>query len=609
MPKSARLVEPEITLTDAERADLEAEALALELAEHRLAPRAFGLWLQRYLPHVFHKDHGAFHEAIHADLAAILNGDPITDPTSGEDTVWDSAVYAYPRGHGKTATLVFGLVLYALCEWRELEAFGGRPPFVVICQDSFTGARDQVLNVRDELETNEAIRRDYGDLVTGSGRWTQADFETNEGARVKGVGALGPVRGLMRRGRRPNLILIDDLENDQDVMNPELRNKLHRWLVGALIPTGIEGERITIAVGTILHDDAVLSRLLDGKRDDSEEWLKRRFAARMDERGHPDPEGTRILWPEYWTLQKLEKARRRIGPQAFAREFQNEPLADESSLFQLRWLRLAEQRGDGSPFWPVRDHTGEHVPPTRAGFEGDDQGRGACFDLVTSTWDVAELIERAPDPAAPQVVVTGWDLAIIDDAKAAAAKDSDYYAGVSVGLTLADRLEVRRITRRRGITPAEARHRIVTEYRAVLPDVVTVEAVQAQAYMVRDLRDENPDVPIRGHKTGKEKTDAFEGVPALAALLELGRMDLCAATDTERRARAVLSSELHRLGYGTHDDTVMGLWLAVLTVRRWQAYRDRARRRRIGPPPEAYFGTFPQRVERGGWAAALGERA
>lgn len=585
-----------VSLTPEERAALEDEAIHLELTERRLAPQAIGLWLQRYLPHVFHKAHGAFHEGIHRDLAAILNGEPI------EGRVWDSAVYAYPRGHGKTATLVFGLVLYCLCEWRNLPAFHGRAPFVVICQDSFTGARDQVLNVRDELEQNEAIRTDYGDLVSGSKRWTQADFETNDGARVKAVGALGPVRGLMRRGRRPNLILIDDLENDQDVMNKDLRRKLHNWLVRALIPTGIEGERIVLAVGTILHDDAVLARLLDGKRDDSEDWLKRRYAARyrVNDAGNrePDPDGPVILWPEYWTEAKLERARRRIGPTAFAQEFLNEPLADEVSLFQRRWLNLASERGNGRGFWPLVDRaTGQASPPGRQ-----------PFDLVTSSWDVADLLERAVDPTLPQVVVTAWDLAVIDDPKLAARRDTDYYAGVTVGLTLADRIEFRRLYRRRGMSPAEARARIVGEYRLIMPDVVIVEAVQAQSYMVRDLRDEHPDVPIRGHKTGKEKSDAFEGIPALSTLFELGRIDLCADTENERRARAVLVDELWRLGVGTHDDTVMALWLAVLTVRKWMVYRDRARRRRIGPPPEAYFNTFPQRVQRGGWAEALGER-
>jgi len=569
-----------VELSPEERAQLEEEAIALELAERDRAPLDFGIWLRRYLPDVFTANHGAFHRGIHRDLIALLNGLEI------EGHAWDAAAYAYPRGHGKTSTLVFGLILYVLCEWRRLPHFRGRAPFVVVCQDSFPGARDRVLDVRDELETNEAIRRDYGDLFTGSTRWTQADFETNEGARVKAVGAGGTVRGLLKRGRRPNLILVDDLENDQDVRNPELRENLHRWLLRALLPTGLAGEVLAIVVGTILHDDAVLARLLDTKREESADWLKRRYAARTDELGHPDQEGSRILWPEFWDAARLEKARRKIGPLAFAQEFLNQPVDDGHALFPSAWLKLAEARGDGRPFL--------YRPTARL-----------PWDLVTGTWDVAEILERSPNPAAFQVVVTAWDLSIVDDEKKAAIRDTDYTAGISVALTATDRLEFRRFYRRRGMSPAEIRARIVLEYDAIRPDVVIVEANQAQSYLIRDLRDENPDLPIRGHTTGKEKADPFEGVPGLASIFELGRIDLCAATAKERAARAVLVDELHRLGFAAHDDTVMALWLAVLTIRRWQAFRDRTRRRRIGEPPGAYYGTFPQRVRPGGWTEEL----
>lgn len=567
-------------MTTKQRAACVEEAAALGLRERRAAPGDLGLWLRRYLPEVFHKPHGDFHRGIHEDLEALLWGDEI------EGRTWDAAAFAYPRGHGKTVTVTLGLVLHVITEWKNIPHFRGRPPFIVIVQDGFEGARDRCVDVREELEGNERIREDYGDLQTGSKRWTQADFETNEGVRVKAVGSRGAVRGLLKKGRRPTLILIDDLENDQDVLSKEQRTKLHKWLTRALIPTGIAGELLTIMVGTILHEEAELTKLLDTRVEESQDWLKRRYAALYDvgEDGvHvPDLEGAHVLWPEYQDREKLATYRRKLGPLAFAQEFLNLPVDDSASLFDKRWLAHACQRGDGTPFiyQPV-----ERVP----------------FDLVISTWDPVEILERAPNPDALQCLVTAWDLAVIDNEKKAREKDGDYYAAISVGLTITDRLQVRRIYRRRGMSPAEARERIAGEFDLLEPDVSVVENNAAQSYLVRDLQDERPDLPIKPHTTDKKKHDVFEGVPMLATLLERGRMDLCAATPKERKMRAVLTGELRNLGWAAHDDTVMALWMAALTVRKWQSHRDRIRRKRIGPPPEHYLGTFPQRVAAGGY--------
>jgi hypothetical protein len=94
----------------------------------------------------------------------------------------------------------------------------------------------------------------------------------------------------------------------------------------------------------------------------------------------------------------------------------------------------------------------------------------------------------------------------------------------------------------------------------------------------------------------------FEGVPGLALLFELGRIDLCAARDIERGLVDTLAAELHGLGLEAHDDLVMALWMAVVVIRRWMRRRDTLRGKLIGPPPAGYREAFParetQRTER-----------
>ena len=107
--------------------------------------------------------------------------------------------------------------------------------------------------------------------------------------------------------RRPTLILCDDMENDEAVGTDKLRLKLRNWFKRSLIPTGKEGDLLTIVVGTILHADRLLNRLLG--REDFPAWLKRRFAACYTREGVPDPDGEIILCPEYWTAAQLAARR------------------------------------------------------------------------------------------------------------------------------------------------------------------------------------------------------------------------------------------------------------------------------------------------------------
>ncbi|MDG6356030.1 hypothetical protein QAA22_11710, partial [Glaesserella parasuis] len=65
---------------------------------------------------------------------------------------------------------------------------------------------------------------------------------------------------------RPDLVILDDIENDEQVRNPEQRDKLHNWLKKTVLPLGsADGKLDVIYIGTILHYDSVLNRTLASK--------------------------------------------------------------------------------------------------------------------------------------------------------------------------------------------------------------------------------------------------------------------------------------------------------------------------------------------------------
>lgn len=567
------------------------EILELEALEARRAGSRMEAFLYRFLgPKVpgeralFDTAPGAFHRGIYADFERALWKDPI----DGQDGA-DALAYAYPRGHGKTTTCVLGLVLWVLHEWRSMPHFNGKPPFILIVSDTIGQARDRLLDIRDELEANQELRAHYGNKVpdtrrrrgndddddgpVGTFKWTETELETVDGCRVLAVGTGSKkIRGLLRRSARPSLIVCDDLENDEHVATKGQRQKLTKWFTKALIPTGLEGELLTVVVGTILHADSLLSRLLD--RTQFEGWIKRRYAAAWNDAGLPHAEGPHVLWPGKWPLDLLHKRRAKIGSVAFAQEYLNQAVDDLTALFRRAWLEAARRRGEGAGFLygPAR------VIP---------------FSDAASTWDPAELT-AAHGAGAVQLVVTAWDVALVADERAAQERDSDYTVGLTVELTADDRIRVRRLYRKRGMTPATMRSKVIAENALLEPEYVVVENNTASMAHEIDLRG-IPGLPIRGHTTDAKKHSVYEGVPGLALLFELGRIDLCWANKRERAKVDVLVDELHGLGVEAHDDTVMALWMAVVTVRKWQRIRDAHRRRFVGPPPPDYLDPWPSR--------------
>jgi len=559
---------------DARRTLIEA-ALALELAQRRMAGSRAEAWFYTYLRDLFYAPAGRFHRALHRDVEAMLWREPLDD---GE--IFDSAAIACPRGHGKSTTLAIGLPLWVACEWESMPHFEGRAPYIVIVSDTADQARARLADIRDQLESNEELIARYGwqgptlERMRGRRRrrrsprkWTQDRLELANGTIIVAMGhGSNRVRGLVRGGRRPSLILCDDLENDEAVFTDNQREKLRRWFTQALIPTGLEGKLITIVLGTILHADALLSRLLSAEH--FEPFLKRRYAALYNTDGMPDGEGTVALWPEYWSLGQLLARRRKIGALAFAQEYLNIPIDDAAALFPMRWLQSARRRGEGRPFL--------YAPPPRI-----------PFSTATSTWDPVELARLAGDPRAYQVLVTSWDLGLVDDEEQARSRDTDYTVGLTLALRPDDRVDLRRLYRARGLSPAQLRARVISEQRILAADYIVVENNQAQRLHEIELR--SLGLPIVGHTTTKRKRSLWDGVPGMALAFETGRLDLCWNDPRERARIDVLINELHGLGFEAHDDTVMALWFGLLTVNKWIRLRNERRRRTIGPAPPGYY--------------------
>lgn len=291
-----------------------------------------------YFPHYVKKGNALLHDYLYKRLPELVDS-----PDGQHEAI------AAPRGNAKS-TLVSQIFLI----WCVVT---GRKLYPLIIMDAFDQAATMLEAVKAELEFNPRLAMDFSEAV-GRGRvWQVGTIITANDAKVQVFGSGKRMRGLRHGPHRPDLVIGDDLENDENVRSPEQRDKLQSWLTKTVLSLGAADDSMdVIIIGTILHYDSVLSRLLANPL-----WKRRKFKAviewpeRMDlwekweelllnegedvardyydERAQVMEAGAVICWPDGQPLYKLMVKRARDGRAAFDSEQQNDPVQGDNAPF------------------------------------------------------------------------------------------------------------------------------------------------------------------------------------------------------------------------------------------------------------------------------------
>jgi len=376
--------------------DPDPAARQLRLARVADPVTGYRYFLETYLPHYIRGEASLFHEAIFARVPAIM---------SASKGVRD--IFVAPRGSSKSTHISLGLVLYRIV-MRTAR-------FVVEVCDVAAQAALLIEAIKAELMTNPRLRADFPE-VCGKGRvWREGQIVTRTNVMVIGLGAGQKVRGLRHGPYRPDLLIFDDLENDEQVREPDQRDKLERWVYRAALKLGpADGSMHVIWVGTILHHDAVLVRACKKPG-----WRVTKFQAvvkfpdRMDlwelfeEAYHAEGEGAALAyyaqhegemnlgavvnWPAVQPLVQL-MLERAASPDAFMTEYQNSPIATGNPFGKITfWVT---DRRDLVFFGAVDPSLGKH---------GKGRDPSAILiggmDRLTGRMDVVEasIRRRLPD--------------------------------------------------------------------------------------------------------------------------------------------------------------------------------------------------------------------
>ena len=311
-----------------------------------------------YFPHYFSRPSPEFHRELDVIWQqGVLKG---RYPLTAADTKTISRLpgvrraVAAPRGHAKSTNLTFKGTMHS--------TLYGYKHYPIIISDSSEQAEGFLDNIRVEFEENTAILEDFGPLAGSV--WRSNVLVTKTNIKIEAIGSGKKIRGRKHRNWRPDLIILDDVENDENVRTPEQRKKLKDWFDKAVSKCGDDYTDI-VYIGTLLHYDSLLAKTLANpayrsikykavirfsQADDLWQQWETIFTDLSNDDREADAlaffqahktamlEGTQVLWEEKLSYYDLMVMRVSEGEASFNSEEQNEPINPDDCLFMEEWF-------------------------------------------------------------------------------------------------------------------------------------------------------------------------------------------------------------------------------------------------------------------------------
>lgn len=241
----------------------------------------------------------------------------------------------------------------------------GRKHMIGIVMNTEEQACEMLESIKAELDTNPRLAMDFPESC-GRGRvWQATTILTANNIKVRIGGTSKKLRGMKHGPHRPDLIFLDDLENDEQVRTKAQREKVEKFVLGAVLGlAGPGGGMDVFWVGTSLHYDAAINRvsrkpgwrrkvfrsimqwpdrmdlwdkwegIYTGGTTDSEKEEAEAEALQFYKDHQSDMNiGAVVSWPDVRPLYRL-MCMRAIDHNSFNQEQQNEAGNDESAPFK-----------------------------------------------------------------------------------------------------------------------------------------------------------------------------------------------------------------------------------------------------------------------------------
>ncbi len=206
----------------------------------------------------------------------------------------------------------------------------GKKSTVMLASATQKAAARLLAPYRANLESNRRIIQYYGEQMS-VGEWSELEFKTRQGAAFYGVGAGDAPRGARNEAVRPDVLLVDDFDTDEECRNPDVLDNKWSWWEHALYPTRSTSEPLLVVFcGNIIAEDCCIVRA--GAMADHWDVVNIR-----------DAQG-RSTWPEKNTEELIDRALSKISTQAQQAEYFNNPVVEGKIFGPRKWAKIPALR-------------------------------------------------------------------------------------------------------------------------------------------------------------------------------------------------------------------------------------------------------------------------
>lgn len=197
---------------------------------------------------------------------------------------------------------------------------------VLVISNSGDNAERLLMPIMINLESNRRIINDYG-IQVKPGNWETGEFTTMGGVSFRALGAGQSPRGTRNEAHRPDFILVDDIDTDEETRNPDRIQKKWEWIEQALIPTvSVSGNYRILFNGNVIARDCCITRAMEK-------------ADHVDVINIRGKDG-KSSWPEKNSEADIDKILSIISTASAEKEYFNNPVSIGDVFTEMTWGKV-----------------------------------------------------------------------------------------------------------------------------------------------------------------------------------------------------------------------------------------------------------------------------
>ena len=289
------------------------EELKAEIASEERALKSLIGFREEFIPSSDDVKPALFHEEW-SDI--LLNG------------TGNFAIEAF-RESAKTQIVIRANLLHALTYPQKHRSY-----LVIICANQ-TRASKHLLDVSREFLSSAKMKGLVKEVKDNSGLALEVQYKTGEKVRIEAYGKGAAVRGLSWGSKRPDLVIIDDPQDEEDASSETVTNKDWDWFLSDVYFLG-QSTRIFL-IGNNLGERCIIEQIL--RNAASLKFTTRRIPILT-------PEG-KSAWPEKWPLKAIEEDRNSYAllgkTDIWYRNKMCECISPESQTFKREYFKYYDQ--------------------------------------------------------------------------------------------------------------------------------------------------------------------------------------------------------------------------------------------------------------------------